>query len=203
MPQENSSRVNCSRLMPHRRGYQRFISTGPPSCSAPKPSRAYAASRFRFPFFTCARPGVERLETGGSIFPTCSPTSASARTPRVFSHRAAVEPKTAIRHGADRQVRLAAMAMSFWIFSPLGRYRRSVSAGTVFRLAGSRHSRSPLGVQERHLTLRSSARELSFRRVRRIRPPCVRVAELLTTEVSFAAWGRLTPILREFGPARS
>jgi hypothetical protein len=40
-----------------------------------------------------ARLGVARLETGGSIFPTCNSTSAPARTPQVFSHRLPVEPK--------------------------------------------------------------------------------------------------------------
>jgi hypothetical protein len=41
----------------------------------------------------CARLGVVRLETGGSIFPTCNSTSAPARMPHVFSHRLSVEPK--------------------------------------------------------------------------------------------------------------
>jgi hypothetical protein len=41
----------------------------------------------------CARLGVGRLETGGSIFPTCNSTSAPARTPQAFSHRLSVEPK--------------------------------------------------------------------------------------------------------------
>ena len=41
----------------------------------------------------CARLGVGRLETGGSIFPTCNSTSAPARTPQVLSHRLSVEPK--------------------------------------------------------------------------------------------------------------
>ena len=41
----------------------------------------------------CARLGMGRLETGGSIVPTCNSTSAPARTPRVFSHRLSGEPK--------------------------------------------------------------------------------------------------------------